>query len=288
MRLLPRNPLAPVTRTRLGPKDEKGASFSADGMGTQACVSPSSVKYLRAFVGIPMDETEKVADKRLIQQLTLVGEHEGLVKRFSGFDKSRHTVPKFASDRAQQFLGRLAERELAEWSEELFAAYRESMGYRRKDISLVVEGGVARIESKDFVLERRYSLDEDSPQRFRVETELMNASSLDLLGHEPFNQATGSLFDRMRCHFKREVSVESMVDGIEDCVESHVTVDYPSTCEYCDARIEGLDPVFRFDSASLEIRFRSYGMPRQMIQAYRAMAGRLASIEVMKDVLSLG
>ncbi len=235
-----------------------------------------------------MDETEKGADKRLIQQLTLVGEQEGLVKRFSGFDKSRHTVPKFASDRAQQFLARLAEPELVEWSEELFAAYRNAMNYRRRDISLVVEGGVARIESKDFVLERRYLLFNDSPDSYLVETELMNASSLDLFEHEPFNQATGSLFERMRCLFKREVSVESMVDGIEDGSLSQVTVDYPSTCEYCEARIEGLDPVFRFDSASLEIRFRSYGMPRQMIQAYRAMAGELASVDVLKDALSLG
>lgn len=234
-----------------------------------------------------MDETEKVVDKRLIQQLSLVGEYEGLVKRFSGFDKSRHTVPKFASDRAQLFLARLAEPELVEWSEELFAAYRDAMSYRRKDISLVVDGGIARIESKDFVLERRYSLDEDSPESYTVETELLNASSLDLLQNGPFNQATGSLFERMRCLFKREVSVESMVDGIEDCSDSHVTVDYPSTCEYCEARIDGLDPVFRFDSVSLEIRFRSYGMPHQMIQAYRAMAGKLASVEVLKDVLSL-
>lgn len=235
-----------------------------------------------------MDETEKFANKRLIQQLTLVGEYEGLVKRFSGFDKSRHTAPKFASDRAQQFLARLAEPELVDWSEELFAAYREAMKYRRKDISLVVEGGIARIESKDFVLERRYSLIEDSPESYLVETELLNASSLELLEHEPFNQATGSLFERMRCLFKREVSVESMVDGIEDCSESQVSVDYPSTCEYCEARIEGLEPVFRFDSASLEIRFRSYGVPLQMIQAYRAMAGKLATVEAMKDVLSLG
>jgi len=257
-------------------------------MGTEACVSPSSVKYLRAFTEILMDENEKVADQRLIQQLTLVGEHEGLVKRFDGFDKSRHTAPKFASDRAQQFLARLAEPELVEWSEELFAAYRDAMKYRRKDISLVVEGGVARIESRDFVLERRYSLIDDSPESYLVETELMNASSLDLLEHEPFNQATGSLFERMRCLFKRDVSVESMIDGIEDCGASQVTVDYPSTCAYCEARIEGLDPVFRFDSASLEIRFRSYGMPRQMIQAYRAMAGKLASVDVLKEALSLG
>ena len=256
-------------------------------MGTEACVSLSSVKYLPASPAISMDETEKVADKRLISQLTLVGEYQGMVKRFDGFDKSRHTVPKYASDRAQQFLARLAEPELVEWSESLFAAYREAMDYRRKDISCLVEGGVARIESKDFILERRYSLNQDSPDSYLVETELMNASGLELLECESFNQATGPLFERMCCLFRCDVSVESMIDGIEDCKGSQVTVDYPSTCEYCETRIEGLEPVFRFDSASLEIRFRRYGMPRRMIQAYRAIAGKLASVEVMKDVLSL-
>jgi hypothetical protein len=115
----------------------------------------------------------------------------------------------------------------------------------------------------------------------------MNASGLELLECESFNQATGPLFERMCCLFRHDVSVESMIDGIEDCKGSEVTVDYPSTCEYCETRIEGLEPVFRFDSASLEIRFRGYGLPRQIIQAYRAMAGKLASVEVMKDVLLL-
>lgn len=234
-----------------------------------------------------MGEAENVADRRIIQQLTLVGEQEGLVKRFAGFDKSRHTVPKFASDRAQQFLTRLAEPELVEWSEALFAAYRESMQYRRKDISLVVDGGTARIESKDFVLERRYSLIEDSPDRYLIETELVEASSIEMLEHTPFNQSTGPLFERLRCVFKREVSVESVVDGIEDCNESGITVDYPSTCEFCDARIERIDAVFRFDSATLEIRFPSYGMPRQLIQAYRSMAEKLGSVEAIRNLLPL-
>ena len=70
--------------------------------------------------------------------------------------------------------------------------------------------------------------------------------------------------------------------------EGEVTVIYPSTCEYCDARIEGLDAVFRFDSATLEIRYPSFGMPRQLIDAYRAMAKELAKVEVVKDLLPLG
>ena len=119
--------------------------------------------------------------KELIARVSFFGREEGPVKRFPDFDKSRHTAPKFASDRAQQFLARLAEPELNEWGEERFSAFRESMRYRRKEIALVVEGGTGRIESKDFTIEKRYSLVEGSPDRYLAETELLEASSSSLL-----------------------------------------------------------------------------------------------------------
>ena len=234
-----------------------------------------------------MESSDNGSPENLIHCLTLVGRQEGLVKRMDDFDKSRHTVPKFASDRAQQFLARLAEPELVEWGEELFADFRSAMGYRRKDISLEVENGIARIESKDFVLERKYSLQEDCPDSYDIETELMNASGVDLLEHEAFNQTVGSLFERMRCVFPREVLVEDLVDGIEDAEDGGVTVTYPSTCEYCDARIEGQQAIFRFDSATLEIRYPSYGMPRQLIASYRVMAEELGEVSAVKDLLRL-
>ena len=234
-----------------------------------------------------MESSENGSPKNLIDCLTLVGRQEGMVKRMDDFDKSRHTVPRFASDRAQLFLAKLAEPELVEWGEELFAGFREAMVYRRKDISLAVDNGVARIESKDFVLERRYSLQEDSPDSYDIETELMNASGADLLEHEAFNQAVGSSFERMRCVFRREVLVEDLVDGIEDAEAGGVTVTYPSTCEYCDVRIEGQEAIFRFDSATLEIRYPSFGMPRQLIAAYRAMAEELGEVSTVKDLLRL-
>lgn len=234
-----------------------------------------------------MKDTRKGAAQGIVRQLTLFGDYEGLVKRFGGFDKARHTVPKFASDRAQLFLARLAEPELTEWGEERFAAYREAMNYRRKDISLVVEAGVARIESKDFILERRYLLNEDSPESYSAETELLEASSLDLLESEPFNEATGPVFERLRCHFKREVSVESLIDGIEDSEKRELSIDYPSTCEYCDTRLEGLNAVFRFDSASLEIRFPSYGVPKQLMDAFHTMGEKLAFVTSWSEWLQI-
>lgn len=227
------------------------------------------------------------SNSRLIRNLSFVGQYQGLVKRMNGFDKSRHTPPKFASDRAQQFLARLAEPELAEWGEELFTALREGMGYRRKDISLSIENGSARIEAKDFTLERRYELFQNEPESYWVETELREAGSSDLLEEGGFNEAVGPQFERLRCVFQRETKVEEVIDGIEEADSSSVSVDYPSTCEHCEARIEGLDAVFRFDAATLEIRFPSFGMPRQLIGAYQSMADALADVGAIRDLLAL-
>jgi len=234
-----------------------------------------------------MDSNAQDSSSRLIRNLSFVGQFEGLVKRMDGFDKSRHTPPKFASDRAQQFLARLAEPELTEWGEELFTAFREGMGYRRKDISLSIENGSARIEAKDFTLERRYELFHDEPDSYWVETELREAVSSDFLEEGGFNESVGPQFERLRCVFQRETRVEDVIDGIEEAEGSMVSVDYPSTCEHCEARIEGLDAIFRFDAATLEVRFPSFGMPRQLIGAYRAMSDALADVEVMRDLLAL-
>ena len=84
-----------------------------------------------------MATRDQNSGKDLITRISFVGMEEGQVKRFPDFDKRLHTAPKFASDRAQQFLGRLAGPDLNEWGEELFAAFREAMGYRRKEIAFV-------------------------------------------------------------------------------------------------------------------------------------------------------
>ena len=216
--------------------------------------------------------------KELIARVSFFGREEGQVKRFPDFDKSRHTAPKFASDRAQQ---------LYEWGEERFSAFRESMGYRRKEIALVVEGGTGRIESKDFTIEKRYSLVEDSPDRYLAETELLEASSSSLLEDASFNGSVGPLFECMRCLFSKSVSVEGIVDGLQEASDDSLSLDYPSTCDYCDVRIENVNAVFRFEAISLEIRFPGFGTPRQLIDSYRALVENLGDAWPAEDALPL-
>ena len=225
--------------------------------------------------------------KELIARVSFFGREEGQVKRFPDFDKGRHTAPKFASDRAQQFLARLAEPELCEWGEERFSAFRESMGYRRKEITLIVEGGTGRIESKDFTIEKRYSLIEDSPDRYLAETELLEASSSSLLEDPSFNGAVGPLFECMRCLFSKSVSVEGIVDGLEEASDDRLSVDYPSTCDHCDVRIKSVNAIFRFEATSLEIRFSGFGTPKQLIDSYRILVANVGDAWPAVEALPL-
>ncbi len=234
-----------------------------------------------------MATRDQNSGKDLITRISFVGMEEGQVKRFPDFDKRLHTAPKFASDRAQQFLGRLAGPDLNEWGEELFAAFREAMGYRRKEIAFVSEGGTGRVESKDFTVERRYSLIEDRPDCYSVETELLEIGSANLLEDASFNGAMGPLFECMRCLFSKSVSVEGIIDGLEEASDRGLSIEYPSSCEYCDARIENMNAIFRFDAVSLEIRFPGFGTPGQLVESYRGLIENLGGAWPIEDVLPL-
>lgn len=212
----------------------------------------------------------------VVQAVSLGGSWQGLVKRLDAFDKSRHTAPKFASERAGQFLSRLVEAELIEWGDELLRSLRRGLGYKRRELALEVAGGLARIAGKDFVLSRQYSLLQDSPDTYEVETELGEIESAHLLEVAEFNEAVGPLFDRMRFLFRRENSVERLIDVLEEDEDGLGELDYPHDCAYCELRLPDCAATFRFDAVSLELRFAHFGSPGQMVAAYERLRTSLA------------
>ncbi len=216
----------------------------------------------------------------------LVGKQYGLLKHLSGFDKSRHTVPKFANDRARVFLGKICRRELEEWAEALYSDLRVELEYKRKEISLACSDGTALIRSKDFEIQRQYSLCEDDLQTYQISTELVFLGSFDLAITDAFNATVGSLFDRMRCEFITALEVETIIDSIEARSDSQISVNYPSSFQYCDCRIHELDAVFRFTSQFLEIRFPAFNVPKQIVDAFIQLRESFAMDPLFAELLS--
>ncbi len=192
---------------------------------------------------------------KVVSSLAIVGRTRGEVRRLAAFDKKRHTVPDRVCGATQAFLEKLCEEELTEDAEAIFQAAREQFGYKRREISLNVGAGFARLETKDFALELRYELDDEDPSDFVLETCVKDVASRDLLESEPFNASIGRRFDRLRCGLAGQVSVESVIDAVEDDESGGARVDYPSDCSSCTVRIEGVSGEIFVDGAVLEVRY---------------------------------
>ncbi|MBD5780797.1 hypothetical protein IEN85_14955 [Pelagicoccus sp. NFK12] len=198
---------------------------------------------------------KEVGARGLVRSLAIVGRTRGEVRRLAAFDKKRHTVPDRVCGATQAFLEKLCEEELSEEAEALFQAARERFRYKRKEISLSVASGLARLETKDFVLELRYELDEEEPAEYVVETSVKDVASRDLLESAAFNAAVGPRFDRLRCALSGQVSVERVIDAVEEDESGETQVDYPSDCSSCTVRIEGVLGEVYVDGAVLEVRY---------------------------------
>ncbi|MDQ8202421.1 hypothetical protein [Pelagicoccus sp. SDUM812003] len=223
--------------------------------------------------------------QRALVSLTLVGKVWGELRRLSAFDKKRHTVPDKVTPVTQGFLERLCEEELTEDAEELFQAARQQFGYKRKEISLDVGAGYGRLECKDFLLELRYELDEEDPSRYSLETSVTPLASRDLLESEAFAAAVGSRFDRLRCGLSGKVSVESVIDAVEEEESGDLSVDYPSDCRHCTVAIDGVAAEIFLDGAILEVRFGKLVTAGSLLAAFESVSERFAAAEGLADLL---
>lgn len=224
----------------------------------------------------------------MIRSLAIVGRTRGEVRRLAAFDKKRHTVPDRVCGATQAFLEKLCEPELAEEAEALFQAAREQFGYKRREISLDVGAGFARLETRDFVLELRYELDEEDPSEFVLETVVREVASRDLLESAAFNGAVGSRFDRLRCGLSGQVSVESVIDAVEEDETGEMSVDYPSDCSNCLVRIEGVAGEVFVDGAVLEVRCGKQVSAERLMQAFERIGEQVFVSAGLGDLLSEG
>lgn len=228
---------------------------------------------------------KEVDAKGKVSSLAIVGRTRGEVRRLAGFDKKRHTVPDRLCGATQSFLEKLCEEELTEEAEELFQAAREQFSYKRKEISLSVGSGFARLETKDFALELRYELDEKDPSDYVVETCVLEVASRDLLESAPFNASIGRRFDRLRCGLAGQVSVESVIDAVEEDGSNETRVDYPSDCSSCTVTIEGLAGEIFVDGVVLEVRYGKLTSAGVLMETFERIGSQFLEAAGLEDLL---
>ena len=180
--------------------------------------------------------------KTFVAEVRLRGGGEvGLVKALAGFKKGRHAVPDAVNAATEAFLGRLCAEELTDESEEWFQRARNDLGYKRKQVTLEVSGGLAVLSAVDFTFEISYLLDSRDPGTF-VKTRMLHQLTTGKLGDECFEAMFAGQFNEIVFELTKGAQVEAVIDAVEELDGAGgLTVNYPSDYRDCTLSVAGVE-----------------------------------------------
>jgi hypothetical protein len=233
-----------------------------------------------------------------VQQIRFVGRGSGAVKMLSGFKKSHHTLPDAVNATTTAFLAKLCAGELTEEAEAFFQKARAGFGYKRKDLSLEVTSPSAVLTARDFTLEWAYALEESDPSAWTLVRTLHGVASSEFLGTPECADIFGGLFSELVFALTKGVSVEAVIDAIEELEKGKdddggdesgkcaaLRVDYPSDCAHCVLSVEGVSATVKFEGAELSMVFPRSGAPQALLDGFAAVR---AAFSLTKNKALLG
>jgi len=193
------------------------------------------------------------------------GQQGGKVKALSGFKKGFHHVPSEVDDYTQAFVAKIATHEVEAEATELFTAVKACFRYKRREISLEIEGATAAILTKDFDLRLTYAQDPDDPTAFIVEYVLGHIRAADVLQNEVFGAILSRHFDEMRFHVARQIDLVALIDAVEALERDDIHLTYPPDCSDVMLRPEGRTWCFQLTETSLSVVHDRPASPGEML-----------------------
>ena len=126
-----------------------------------------------------------------VKQVFLQLEESVNIKSLSGFKKGQW-VPDSVNSATQSFVGSIAQKEVNDEIEQVFQSIRNTMSYKRKD--LTAESG--RIIAPDFEFSVAVAQDPEDPSSAVITRQLINISPA-IVGDESFNEVFDDSFNEL-------------------------------------------------------------------------------------------
>ncbi len=203
-----------------------------------------------------------------MDDVSLVDERNVPYKNLSGFQK-HHKVPTSAGPGDHRYLCELAQSDLDEDLQEVFAALRKSYGLKRKEIS--VDGpvdGRGVITTPFFNYEIQISLAEDNPSRVNWQRSISAIREPARIFAGPFEEVFGERFSILEFNAKQLLDLEQIVDHIEDAELDTVKVDYDKDLTWCEVQIIDTVTTVMIEENRIRVISRKEISPESLLEAF--------------------
>ncbi|WP_161968072.1 caspase family protein [Fimbriiglobus ruber] len=195
-------------------------------------------------------------DPARLSRVVFRSESSGRVKDLTGFRKS-FQMPTSATPSARKFIARLAAEDVKADLDEVFAAVREQVGYKRKDLDVSTGGdGAGTLRTPDFEYTVSAGLDPADPARVTWTREVGQFADPGFVRGPGFEAVFGKLFDQLVFEFAVPVDVSGLVDRLEDRLPKGVKIHVASDGTTCDVALAGFAGRVTVGKDTLTVRGR--------------------------------
>ena len=201
------------------------------------------------------------------------------IASLSGFVKGRHKIPNTMDGATERFVENISKKEVEDEVEEVFQRIRNTMTYKRKDIS----AAHGRIVTPDFEYFAECNQDADDPTMAVISRRLTNIWPA-IVGDAAFNEVFDGCFDELTFEFTKVVNLEDLIDQIEELESDNIELDYPADCSYCDVTINGSSLSIRVTPESIIVGSGYPTSPKLLIESFFDVQKRLTGSPVLKAI----
>jgi hypothetical protein len=236
---------------------------------TPELFAPSSERFVIADVAALVDASAPTADPRLqpLKRGSLRNEAQAKVKSLTGYRKF-HRVPDRVNAGARKFVAELAAEDVKADVDAVYAAVREQMQYKRRDVEGSADRGTGIVRTPDFEYSVSVDLADDDPSNVVWRREVSGIRNPEVVLGKPFGTVFGEVFDTLVFEFTRPFDLEAWVDHIEDEMPAGVKLRTASDCSSCDVTVQGFTGVIRLFRDRVEIHGRKTPSSRGLVEAF--------------------
>ena len=211
------------------------------------------------------------------------------IRSLRGFDKRKgHAIPKNADEQTSRWVGALAEAEVREGIDSMFAQIQQEFRFKRKEVSVTLDGGDGSILTPHFGYGVTASQSVETPANALLTRVLEDITDLQLLESDSFQSVFGPWFDHVELHLSDALDIEAIIDQIEADDDTHVQRQYPIDCSNCTLWVEGEPWRVRLQGHALTIHFDKKVTPRVLLAGYMACLGSLRASPSLARALPTG
>jgi hypothetical protein len=226
-------------------------------------------RFLVADVTGALTSSTPTADPRLqpLKRGALRSETTGKVRSLAGFRKF-HRLPERVNASSRKFVSDLAHDDVKQDVDEIYAALREALAYKRRDVEGSADRSSGFVRTPDFEYAVSVDLADDDPTTIVWRREVASIRSPDVILSKPFQQVFGGIFDTLVFEFTRPFDLEAWVDCIEEQLPEGVKLRTSSDCSSCDVHVRGFAGVIRLFRDRVEIQGTKTPGSKGLVEAF--------------------